>query len=349
MEVIRIHTILRMVVAIKVDIVGGSISGLSTAISLKQHDSSLDVIVHEKYKTIGYNHEGRRCGEAHTVEWDWAKWKPNKKSIFNEILTGEVYVGKKHYVIPRNPGTSFILNRQEFICQLARDAEKHGVTIQTEDKIKSVHDLNGTYIVDASGCPSTIKRELGLDHGMRGMSYQQTVENSNWFFPEKVKIFFTEFFGYFWVFPRTPHKKEINVGVGTFTTIDYNMKDLLKTFREEHHIDGTVNYTTGGLVPAGLQYPLRYKNILFVGDAGVGTFPLTGQGIYRALISGDIAGACIAQKHLENYSSLMYKKFMKWEVIGKAFLRMNFVFRKIGPAPVLKASNLMVRFSNMSH
>ena len=39
-------------ILIQVDIVGGSISGLSTAISLKQHNKSIDVIVHEKYKKI---------------------------------------------------------------------------------------------------------------------------------------------------------------------------------------------------------------------------------------------------------------------------------------------------------
>ncbi|MCK5258742.1 MAG: NAD(P)-binding protein, partial [Thermoplasmatales archaeon] len=45
-----------MVNNIKVDIVGGSISGLSTAISLKEHNESITVIVHEKHKKIGYNH-----------------------------------------------------------------------------------------------------------------------------------------------------------------------------------------------------------------------------------------------------------------------------------------------------
>jgi protoporphyrinogen oxidase len=39
-----------MVVSIKVDIVGADLSGLSTAISLKEHDKSIIVVVHEKYK-----------------------------------------------------------------------------------------------------------------------------------------------------------------------------------------------------------------------------------------------------------------------------------------------------------
>lgn len=336
-------------VRIQVDIVGGSIGGLSTALALKQYAPSLDVIVHEKYKTIGYNHEGRRCGEAHTVEWTWKKWKPEKKSIFNQILRGEVDVGNQHLVIPRNPGTSYILNRQEFICQLARQAEELGVIIQTDDKITTIKEIPGTYIVDASGCPSTIKREIGIDYGLRGMSYQQTLENSNWFHPEVVKVFFTEFFGYFWVFPRNPSRHEVNVGVGTFGAFDLPMKEMIERFKQDHDISGKVTYVCGGPVPAGLQHPLRVNNILFVGDAGVGTFPLTGQGIYRALISGDIAASCIASQKIRQYPYRMYQQFLKWEILGKLFLYMNFVFRKIGPQPVIRSSQMMVHFSDMSH
>src|SRR5512137_2931467 len=115
---------------IKVDIIGAGLSGLNTAITIKDHDPAIEVVVHEKYKEIGYNHEGRRCGEAHTVERDWTKWKPIGKSIYNTILNGEVVIGKKNYRAKRPPNTAFILNRQEFICQLARDAEKRGAVLQ---------------------------------------------------------------------------------------------------------------------------------------------------------------------------------------------------------------------------
>jgi len=94
---------------------------------------------------------------------------------------------------------------------------------------------------------------------------------------------------------------------------------------------------------------LMVKNILFVGDAGVGTFPLTGQGIYRALMSGELAGACIASKHAERYPHRVYNEFINWELLGKTFLRKVFIFRKIGPAPVLFASNFLVKYWKMSH
>jgi len=337
------------VVIIKVDIVGGSLSGLSTALSLKKHDKKIKVVVHEKHKKIGYNHEGRRCGEAHSVESEWKKWKPIGKSIFNEIRRAETIVGDKTHILQRKPGTSCILNRQEFICQLARDAEQLGVEIHTNDKIKSVNDLDGEYIIDGSGCPSSIRRELDLDKGMRGITYQQTIEESNVFIADTVKIIFTGAFGYYWIFPRDPEKKEINLGVGLIGNFNCNLKEMLETFKEEQKIEGKINYVTGGLIPAGLQRPLMLENILFVGDAGVGTFPFTGQGIYRALISGDVAGRCIAHNYVKKYPYIIYQKFIKWDVVGKTFIYMNYIFRRVGPKPVLASLNYFSYLYDMIH
>jgi flavin-dependent dehydrogenase len=303
-------------------------------------------VVHEKYKEIGYNHEGRRCGEAHSVEREWKKWVPTGKSIYNTILNADVIIGKKHYFAQRPPNVAFILNRQEFICQLARDAEKRGVLLQTNDKIKSVHDLDCDVIVDGSGCPSTVKRELDLGTGFIGITYQETLENSNCFNGDTIQVLFASPFGYFWIFPRNPEKKEVNIGVGTFGDVGCNLREMLSSFKEERQITGTVNYVVGGLVPLGLQRPYLYRNILFVGDAGVGAFPFTGQGIYRALMSGDIAGRCIAENKIKKYPSIIRKEFTQWNVIGTTFIRMNQVFRRINPGLFFASLNFLVKRGN---
>jgi flavin-dependent dehydrogenase len=205
------------------------------------------------------------------------------------------------------------------------------VLFQKNEKIKSVDELDGDVIVDASGCPSTVKRELDLGTGFIGITYQETLENSNFFKGDTIQVIFLCPFGYYWIFPRNPEKKEVNVGVGILGRLTSNLRDMLWSFKEEHLITGTVNYVVGGLVPLGLQPPYLYRNILFVGDAGVGAFPFTGQGIYRALLSGDIAGRCIGMKNIKKYPSLIRKEFMKWDVVGSTFIRMNQVFQRINP------------------
>ena len=92
-----------------------------------------------------------------------------------------------------------------------------------------------------------------------------------------------------------------------------------------------------------------YKNILFVGDAGVGTFMLSGQGIYRALISGDIAGRCIACGYPKKYPHIINHEFIKWDVIGKTFTYTNYVFRKINPKLVLSSYNHFASISSSIH
>ena len=99
------------------------------------------------------------------------------------------------------------------------------------------------------------------------------------------------------------------------------------------------------MVPTGLQRPFAYKNILFVGDAGVGAFPLTGEGIHRALISSDIAGECIANGYPKKYSYRIMQEFIKWEIIGKTFLYINYILTKIGPKILLSSIDYFTRFN----
>ncbi|MBU0497302.1 MAG: NAD(P)/FAD-dependent oxidoreductase [Candidatus Thermoplasmatota archaeon] len=336
-------------IKIKIDVIGGGLSGLSASIAAKTQNKDLTVIVHEKYGTLGYNHEGRRCGEAHSMENEWKKWHIPDHCIFNRITDVEIHIGPKRYDIARDPQESCILNRQAFIAHLGKKAEDRGVIIQTKDRITDIKDLDGDYIIDASGCPSSVKRQLGLNHGIKGVSYQQTLRDCNAYKSNKIKIMYCEKFGYFWVFPRDPRFKEVNVGFGFLSYRDYNLKTMIEEFKQKENISGTVSYVSGGLIPIGIQRPLKYHNILFVGDAGVGTFPYTGQGIYRALISGDDAGRLIASGMPGKYPYIMNQKFIKWDVVGKSFIYANQVFRRINPKLVLASFNSFISVENVIH
>jgi len=285
------------------------------------------------------------------VEREWKQWVPMGKSVFNSILHADITLGKHHYVAHRSDNEAFILNRQEFICQLARDAEKKGAVLQTNDKVQSIKDLPGDVLVDGSGCPSMVKRELNIKPGYTGKTYQETLQDANCFVGNTIRIIFSQLGGYFWVFPRNPEKQEVNVGVGVFGDFGYNLREMLHRFQEEQHIHGTVNYVTGGLIPLGLQRPFRFKNILFVGDAGVGAFPFSGQGIYRALMSGYIAGRCIAQNRLEKYPSIIRREFTQWDLMGSLFIKTNVVLRRINSVLFYHTLNFFARqeFDVLSH
>ena len=181
------------------------------------------------------------------------------------------------------------------------------------------------------------------------MTYQQTIEDCNLFNPKEIKVIFLKNYGYIWIFPRDPLKKEVNLGIGFSSNNKLNLKDIIEKFKKDHNILGKINYVCGGLIPLGLQPPLKYKNILFVGDAGVGAFIISGQGIYRALISGDIAGMCIAKNHPNRYPLIIYKEFLQWNVLCKTFHNINFVFQRINPKLTLSAFNIFIRMTGLTH
>ena len=332
----------------KIDIVGGGISGFASAISLKENNKKIFVNIYEKNKEIGYNYEGKKCGEAHTVEKEWSRWIPEEKSYYNIISKAIIKTDNKLFKfqdeITKN---AFILNRPEFICQLSKRAEKLGVNIITNKKIKEKNQLDGEYIIDASGCPSIFKINYNLKRGIKGIGYQQTLTNSNNFINNTIRIWYTNEIGYYWIFPKDSNKKEINLGYGIFNINKIkkdkiNLKKKLENFKIEHSINGIIQYEIGGMIPIGLQYPLKYKNIIFVGDSGVGCFPFQGQGIYRALLSGDLAGKCIAKNMINRYPYYIKKYFIKWDFIGKSFLFICDVLCNLNKDLVNKSWNLMI-------
>lgn len=319
-------------ISIHVDIVGGGFGGLSTAITLKRLNKTISVTVHEKHRQIGYNPEGRRCAEGYPWYPDLPDWGPPDDCVFTIIKNQEFIFESTSYTPPINPAllSSMIINRQRYLAYLGMVAQGLGVDIQTHDTVSSISELDGTFLVDASGCPSTLRKDLGLTHVRVARSYQQTIEHANVFRADTVRFFFKKSVGYFWIFPRDTTKKEINVGVGVMSTARGNPKELLISFKREVGIEGDVNYVTGGLIPVGLQRPLRYGTVMFVGDAGVGTFPLTGEGIARAILSGTIAAQCIAARKPHRYPVLINQEFLTWDLIGKTCLQTSSVLQRIG-------------------
>ena len=302
----------------QVDVVGGGVAGLSTAISLKKLDERISINLYEKHPVIAYNHDGRRCGEAFFSEIE-NQWIPEGKSVFNSIHQVDIVIGNKTYYEkfpPKNTPT-FMLNKPAFIRQLAEQAQKYNVNIQTNKRITKVNQLSSDVIVDASGCPSIIKKSLNLNHGLKGLTYQETLSDCNWFHRHRIIIYYFGKVGYYWIFPRDPEKREVNVGVGFLETRKISLPNLLHSFMKKMKITGNPMYHAGGLIPLGLQPPFQTSNVLFVGDAGVGTFPYLGEGIRRALISGEMAAECIVSNNLKSYSTELMKRFYLWDFIGK--------------------------------
>ncbi len=148
--------------------------------------------------------------------------------------------------------------------------------------------------------------------------------------------------GYGWVFPIG--EGSANVGVGTsyrFGTRKKDIKKLFDTFLEQNgfmrerfkHSQVIGNSTKTWLIPLGSRPSKRgHKNVLLIGDAGSFADPLTGEGIYQALRSGEYAAQAIAEGFEEDISKVgdifesLWKKEFKRREYMLGYLIQRFVF-----------------------
>jgi geranylgeranyl reductase family protein len=101
--------------------------------------------------------------------------------------------------------------------------------------------------------------------------------------------------GYGWLFPRADH---VNVGVGGRQTEARTFRDRLAAIAQAWHVEPARFWTAQGYaLPVRAPTSLLVAgNVLLVGDAAGLLDPLTGEGIYAAIHSGQVAA-----RHLEQY------------------------------------------------
>lgn len=103
--------------------------------------------------------------------------------------------------------------------------------------------------------------------------------------------FFTQFEGYIWVFPRSGH---LSVGICGKGVTSQELRTRLEAYMEEHDLPVRGSQFYGHVLPS-LERPAWRRNRvsgegwMAVGDAGGLVDPITGEGLYYAIRSADLA------------------------------------------------------------
>ncbi len=168
-------------------------------------------------------------------------------------------------------------------------------------------------LVGADGANGTTARVLGLgDEIVHGVALEGNVSHEHVDKQRYAARMVLEFGvvpgGYGWVFPKGDH---VNVGVGGWASIGPDAREHLRVLCERHGIDPSrVTNTRGHRLP--MRRPgarLARGRALLVGDAAGLVDPVSGDGIYEALVSGRLAAAAIREllegssEDLESYDS----------------------------------------------
>ncbi len=99
--------------------------------------------------------------------------------------------------------------------------------------------------------------------------------------------------GYGWLFPKADH---LNIGVGTTHHLGASLRERLNRLTRAYGFDPASQWgLRGHLLPIRRRNaPLADENILLVGDAAGLLDPLSGEGIYGAIWSGQVAATHLA-------------------------------------------------------
>jgi len=189
------------------------------------------------------------------------------------------------------------------ISQASQDAA--GVTLRTRDG----REFRAPMVVAADGVNSVMARRLGLNPGWAparlalDMMEETPIASLHAAEPDTLSVFYGYggAHGYAYIFPKCDH---VNVGIGYllpyFKQVDLAPYDLQQRFiadlRSRGLLDGASRreYFTPFLLPIG--GPLSKTadgRVLLAGDAGGFVNGFSAEGIYYAMVTGDLAAQAI--------------------------------------------------------
>lgn len=189
-------------------------------------------------------------------------------------------------------------------------------TLETE----SGRIIQGNFIIGADGVNSTVRKKIETKFDPKrwnryvGVAIQGRFEKGCLDdLDHHVLDFGFLGSGYGWIFP---HEDHVKIGVGGLNKAD--MRSYFNDFLNARNVEKSVKDVNGSSIPFGCYIPSpAFKNILLVGDAAGLMNPLTGEGIYYAHRSGELAASSII-KHLKGGSVSagdLYRRAIQEEII----------------------------------
>ena len=166
--------------------------------------------------------------------------------------------------------------------------------------------------------------------------------------------FLPQFEGYIWSFPRCDH---LSVGICGSMSVHTSaeLRAHLQTFVERQNIPTDNAKFYSHVLPSPQERTLSQRNVVgknwaLVGDAAAWVDPLTGEGLFYAIRSGELLGRSLAQGCPEKYpawikaafsselefAARIVRRFYRGSFLGSAvttrmvqFIRRNPVFRQL--------------------
>lgn len=215
-----------------------------------------------------------------------------------------------------------IVSRGEFDAALRADAARAGARIMEAEFLRFVSlgktvvvearaagsaiAIEADYVIAADGVNSRVRQALGMKPAM---SFMTIAAKTTAVDAESCEFWFGSSHAprlYSWVFPQ---KAGVSAGTGTFHPRE--ITGLWRRFAQRRHIPEESAGLRGYRIPFWQGDLYCRDRILFAGDAAGQVLPLTAEGIYYAMRSGDLAARALIDGTWKGYRRLWEREFGK--------------------------------------
>ena len=224
-------------------------------------------------------------------------------------------------------------------------------------RLRTKHGIaEADYCVVATGARNPLK-QVGTE-----WQAADTMTALGYFVPEareRIDIqFLPKLQGYIWVFPRCGH---LSVGIGGKFEPAQSLRKRLDTYMDERGISRKGATYFGHMLPSLEAAGWKRNRVagdgwMAVGDAAGLVDPITGEGIYYAIRSGDLASQVIIQdahgfaEKAAAYRSVIAREFVHdlefASALAKRVFLGNFAFRTV-PQRMIQFINKSARFRDL--
>ena len=226
----------------------------------------------------------------------------NNFNVENFIVSegASLYLEYKHIVDIKSKGLTYLVDRFEFDNYLVEGYKEKGGVFLEGIEVKNIdidhniiylsndEKINFKYIIGADGAVGITKKLVDKKFKANGFCLQVEIDRNKFNYEgNNMSLYYGVIpQGYGWIFPK---KETLTVGFGADYDRKINYHDEFDKFLKKLGIDCDRNLYKGAMLPFGkyIKVPInKEKNLLLVGDAAGLVDPITGEGIYFAMLSG---------------------------------------------------------------
>jgi geranylgeranyl reductase family protein len=236
--------------------------------------------------------------------------KNSVEIYFKNKLISSFSTNVPFYLVDRKKFDFYILKRYLGIGGEFRSKTSFNSIDFSKNQIQLTNEdiLGFKYLIGADGALSQVRKYVEPDFKPSGYCLETFITSKN---PDNsLKVYFGDLkIGYGWIFPR----KNVNVvGIGA----DFNLNRIRfnRSFEDINRIvSDFVQKPKGAFIPFGemVEKPVRDNKIFLIGDAAGFVDPVTGEGIYYALKSGEMVSKALIEEDNQLSAEEIYLNYIK--------------------------------------